>query len=110
MCGNCMNISIVPLMMHAYVCYRCFVETFWLEKYWVGVLVLHATLSIITIAMWTFGEYRMLLDTKAQTHSRRYQTIFNEEDAAAILQNATRRKLAKRSNITNDKKDTNLQW
>lgn len=110
MCGNCLNIAAGLILVHAYVCYRCFVETVWLEKYWAGVLVVHAVLSIITIVMWNFGEYRMLLDTKAQTRSSRYQTIFNEHDAAAVLQNATRRKLATRSNITNDKKGSSLQW
>ena len=64
--------ALFPLAMEMWICYRCFVEPEWLQKYWAMVLIVHTGLTLLVIILWSAAEYRMAWDTKAQERSRRY--------------------------------------
>jgi len=65
-----LNLTLFPLGIEIWICYKCYVEPIWLEKYWAGVLIVHTFLTLLIITVWNIGEYRMAWDTKAQERSR----------------------------------------
>lgn len=79
-----LTFSIPPLLLDAYLCYKCYIDKVWLTDYWALCLFLHTCLIFITTSLWCYSEYIMINDA-----------ITNEKHAA-VLQLATRRKLANR--------------
>jgi hypothetical protein len=65
-----LNIVLLPLGIEMWICYRCYVEQEWLEKYGACVLIVHTGLTLLVIMLWNAAEYKMAWDTKAQESSR----------------------------------------
>jgi len=79
--ATCLNIATIPLAVHMYICYKTFVEPIWLTKYWALVLIAHTFLTLLTIVLWCFAEYRILWDSKAQERSVYYKPrVLNPSD------------------------------
>ena len=85
--------AIIPLIFEMGLCYMCFMDTVWLTKYWAVTLAVHATLCTMTVIFWIYYEYKTVHQVMNQN---RIVPVWEDADHAAVLQMATRRKLASR--------------
>ena len=92
---NCFKCAIVLVIFELIICYKTFIEPIWLTTYWALTLGVHAILCTLIIILWTYEEYHII-----QIARNRNRITPTSEDYAAILQQATRRKLSTRVNNT----------